>query len=548
MAASSNSTLAAGTVLTGLGVGLNAVVAEVFRVAPMQALPARAKSTRSVDEERESLRSAIGAVGAHLEVLGAKVGSTSAEIFEALKFLLEDDELFEVAEGHLTEGWSAAAAYGMAVDEFAELLGGDPDFDERVKDLQDLSKRVQAEIAGIKVNLELPIEGSFVIVGEDFSPADTAQFTSAVVGVITISGGPTSHTAIICRSRSIAAVVSCAAAADLVDGDVVLVDPVGDRVVVGGEISSATQAITFVDTGREPIIPVRSNIGSLEDANKASAASANGVGLFRTELLYLSATSQPDVASQSASYAEILAAAPEGPIVVRTIDAGSDKPVPFLNMPHEENPSLGVRGFRLIREHRGFIEDQLHSIEFARAHTNREVWVMAPMIATAGEAREFADLARSIGKFKVGIMVETPSIVTQIADLKGQIDFLSVGTNDLSQYLFAADRMNPALGLLLNPWQPALIRTLARIASESEAAGISSGVCGESASDPAFAVVLAGLGFKSVSASASQVGAVRAALSATSVADAQRIAAGALEFSTAEEAKAFVTAELSKLN
>ena len=548
MAAPSNSTLAAGTVLTGLGVGLNAVVAEVFRVAPMQALPARAKSTRSVDEERESLRGAIGAVGAHLEVLGAKVGSTSAEIFEALKFLLEDDELFEVAEGHLNEGWSAAAAYGMAVDEFAELLGGDPDFDERVKDLQDLSKRVQAEIAGIKVNLELPIEGSFVIVGEDFSPADTAQFTSAVVGVITISGGPTSHTAIICRSRSIAAVVSCAAAADLVDGDVVLVDPVGDRVVVGGEISSATQAITFVDTGREPIIPVRSNIGSLEDANKASVASANGVGLFRTELLYLSATSQPDVASQSASYAEILAAAPEGPIVVRTIDAGSDKPVPFLNMPHEENPSLGVRGFRLIREHRGFIEDQLHSIEFARAHTNREVWVMAPMIATAGEAREFADLARSIGKFKVGIMVETPSIVTQIADLKGQIDFLSVGTNDLSQYLFAADRMNPALGLLLNPWQPALIRTLARIASEAEAAGISSGVCGESASDPAFAVVLAGLGFKSVSASASQVGAVRAALSATGEADAKRIAAGALERSTAEEAKAYVTAELSKLN
>jgi phosphotransferase system enzyme I (PtsI) len=546
--ASSNGTLAQGSVLKGLGVGLNAVVAEVFRVAPMQALPARAKSTKSVDEERESLRSAIGAVGAHLDALGAKVGSTSAEIFEALKFLLEDDELFEVAEGHLSEGWTAAAAYAMSVDEFAELLGGDPDFDERVKDLQDLSKRVQAEIAGIKVNLELPIEGSYVIVGEDFSPADTAQFTPAVVGVITISGGPTSHTAIICRSRSIAAVVSCADAVDLVDGDVVLVDPVGDRVVVGGEISSATQAITFIETGREPIIPVRSNIGSLEDANKASAASANGVGLFRTELLYLSATSQPDVASQSASYAEILAAAPEGPIVVRTIDAGSDKPVPFLHMPHEENPSLGVRGFRLIREHRGFIEDQLHSIEFARAHTNREVWVMAPMIATASEAREFADLARSIGKFKVGIMVETPSIVTQIADLKGQIDFLSVGTNDLSQYLFAADRMNPALGLLLNPWQPALIRTLARIASEAEAAGISSGVCGESASDPAFAVVLAGLGFKSVSASASQVGAVRSALSATSENDAKRIAAGALEFSTAEEAKAFVTAELSKLN
>jgi phosphotransferase system enzyme I (PtsI) len=217
-------------------------------------------------------------------------------------------------------------------------------------------------------------------------------------------------------------------------------------------------------------------------------------------------------------------------------------------MPHEENPALGVRGYRLIRDHRGFIEDQLQSLEFARAHTGREVWVMAPMIATAAEAREFAALAHSIGKFKVGIMVETPSIVTQIADLKGQIDFLSVGTNDLSQYLFAADRMNSALGLLLNMWQPGLIRTLARIASEADAAGISSGVCGESASDPAFAIVLAGLGFKSVSASPSQVAVVKTALSSVSLSDAQRIAQGVQQFATAEEAKAFVLDELAKLN
>jgi phosphotransferase system enzyme I (PtsI) len=192
--------------------------------------------------------------------------------------------------------------------------------------------------------------------------------------------------------------------------------------------------------------------------------------------------------------------------------------------------------------------DQLQSLEFARQHTGKEVWVMAPMIATATEAREFAELARSIGKFKVGIMVETPSIVTQIADLKGQIDFLSVGTNDLSQYLFAADRMNPALGLLLNPWQPALIRTLARIASESLEAGISSGVCGESASDPAFAVVLAGLGMKSVSSSPSQVKAVKAALSAVTMEDAKRIATAVQNFSTADETKSFVLAELAKLN
>ena len=540
--------LASGTVLAGLGVGLNAVVAEVFRVAPMQALPALAKSNLGVETEAAALKAAIAAVGAHLDELGSGADSTSADIFEALKFLLEDEELFEVAEGHLGEGWSAAAAYAKAVDEFAELLGGDPDFDERVKDLQDLSRRVQAQLAGIKVSLELPSDGRFVLVGEDFSPADTAQFTNAVVGVVTIGGGPTSHTAIICRSRSIAAVVSCGGAIDLQNGDRVLVDPVGDRVVVDAELTSATTAISFVAKSSEPIVAVRSNIGSVEDAVKATAAEANGVGLFRTELLYLNATVQPDVPAQSASYAEVLAAAPDGPIVVRTIDAGSDKPVAFLNMPHEENPALGVRGYRLIREHRGFIEDQLQSLEFARAHTGREVWVMAPMIATAAEAREFAALARSIGKFKVGIMVETPSIVTQIADLKGQIDFLSVGTNDLSQYLFAADRMNSALGLLLNMWQPGLIRTLARIASEAEAAGISSGVCGESASDPAFAIVLAGLGFKSVSASPSQVAVVKTALSSVSLSDAQRIAQGVQQFATAEEAKAFVLDELAKLN
>jgi phosphoenolpyruvate-protein phosphotransferase (PTS system enzyme I) len=172
-----------------------------------------------------------------------------------------------------------------------------------------------------------------------------------------------------------------------------------------------------------------------------------------------------------------------------------------------------VRGYRLIVEHRSFIEDQLKSLEAARKATGREVWVMAPMIATVQEAADFCNLARSIGEFKVGIMVETPSIAVLVADLKGVVDFVSIGTNDLSQYLFAADRMNPALGTLLTPWQPGLIRTLARIADAGKAAGISVGVCGESASDPTFAVVLAGLGISSVSASPSQVDVVKTALS-----------------------------------
>jgi phosphotransferase system enzyme I (PtsI) len=214
-------------------------------------------------------------------------------------------------------------------------------------------------------------------------------------------------------------------------------------------------------------------------------------------------------------------------------------------MPEEENPSLGVRGYRLIVDHRDFIESQLKAIESARVASGREVWVMAPMIATAEEAKAFADLAHSIGGFKVGIMVETPSIALIVDQLQGVLDFVSVGTNDLSQYLFAADRMNPSLGALLNHWQPALIKSLARIASGAKAAGISSGVCGESASDPAFAVVLAGLGMDSVSVSKSQVTAVHNALSSLSLADAKEVANAVLKETTAEAAKATALREIA---
>lgn len=539
--------LASGTILTGLGVGLNAVRGEVFRVKPQATLPGPAKHGGDAAGEKETLRGAIHHVADYLDELSVKAGETSAEIFEALKMLLEDEDLFETAVAEIESGWNAATAFIVAVDSLDAIFAGDAAFEERLVDLKDLAKRVAAHISGIHMGLDLPTTGSYVIVGDDFSPADTAQFTAAVVGVVTIKGGPTSHTAIICRSKSIPALVSCTQAVDLVDGMQVLVDPVGDRVVVGGDASMATKAISFVAKSLDPIIPVRANIGSLEDSIQAATTAASGVGLFRTELLYLSETTMPSAAKQAKSYAEILSAAPEGPIVVRTIDAGSDKPVPFLDMPHEENPALGIRGFRLIQDHRQFLIDQLESLEVARKETGREVWVMAPMIATASEAIEFAQLAKGSGDYKVGIMVETPAIAMALSDLAGKLDFISVGTNDLSQYLFAADRMNAGLGALLNPWQPALVRMLKIIASESEKAGISSGVCGESASDPAFAVVLAGLGFKSVSASRSQVGAVRSALSAVTLEQAQEVAKVALAATTAEQCKSAVLDALAKL-
>ena len=539
--------LTSGAVLTGLGVGLSAISGEVFRVKPHQPLPIPAKHSGDQPGEVAKLKTAIENVSNELQHLAKKAGETSAEIFEALEMILQDESLLEAAITEIDSGWDAPTAFVNAVETFAELLSGDPTFEERLADIRDLAKRVAADIHGISLGLNLPEEGRFVIVGEDFSPADTAQFTKAVVGVITIQGGPTSHTAIICRSKSIPAVVSCSMAAELVDGVQVLVDPVGDRVVVEGKDSDATQDISFVAKSTEPIIPVRANIGSLEDAIAAATTAAEGVGLFRTELLYLQSTTRPSKEKQIASYTEILKAAPEGPIVVRTIDAGSDKPVPFLDMPKEENPALGVRGFRLVGPHRDFIVDQLESLEEARKQSGREVWVMAPMIALATEAIQFAELARKAGKFKVGIMVETPSIIYEIPNLKGVVDFISVGTNDLSQYLFASDRLHPSLGTLLNPWQPALIRALSEIAKECEAVSIYSGVCGESASDPAFAVVLAGMGFDSVSSSRSQVGAVRTALSSLDKLQAKDIYMAVLAAKTSDEAKSIALAKLSLL-
>jgi phosphotransferase system enzyme I (PtsI) len=538
--------LAQGDVLTGLGVGLEAVSAEVFRVKPPQPLPIPAKHAGDPEAQEASLREAVDAVGQSLQELAVKAGETSAEIFEALEMILQDESLFEAAVGEIANGFEAGTAFVNAVETFAELLSGDPTFEERLADIRDLGRRVAAHVHGISLGLDLPDEGRYVIVGEDFAPADTAQFTKAVVGVITIHGGPTSHTAIICRSKSIPAVVSCTSAKDLVDGVEVLVDPVGDRVVVGGTDADVTKAITFIAKNPDPIIPVRANIGSLEDAVAAATTAAEGVGLFRTELLYLSSNTRPSKEKQVESYTEILKAAPEGPIVVRTIDAGSDKPVPFLQMPHEENPALGVRGYRLVQDHEDFIVDQLESLEAARVASGREVWVMAPMVAVATEAEAFAKLARAAGQYKVGIMVETPSIVYELRHLGGVVDFISVGTNDLSQYLFASDRMNPNLGAMLNPWQPALIQALAQIAAESKKNGIYSGVCGEAGSDPAFAAVLAGMGFDSVSASRSQVGAVRTALSSMSQADAEAVYQAVVGARSADEAKSIALAKLAQ--
>jgi len=531
-----------GEVFTGIGVGSTAVRAPIFRLAARTALPELAKSSHAADAEFAKVQSAI----AELErVFAEKIAAADGQlrdILEAQAALAGDPELADTAAQFCKEGWNAASSIQLAMQEFKVLLqGAEGEFGERVADLDEIVYRLVQIVNGNTDHVSLPKSGAVIVVAHDLTPMDTVAFTDVVVGVITEKGGPTSHTAIVCRSRGIPALVACKKAAQLVDGDVVVLDPDNSQVIVGGELAEASQRWweQRQNLGRS-LIPVMANVGSVKDAQQASSAA--GVGLLRTELFFLDKATTPTRQEQIDLYATTFAACPDGEIIVRTLDAGSDKPIPFLHMEKEENPALGVRGQRVAEVAPDFYREQVEAIGIAAAEVQKSgkqisVSVMAPMIATIAEAKDFAAMARAAGITRVGVMVEIPAIVSVIPQLKGVIDFVSVGTNDLSQYLFAADRVNSNVAHLLNPWEPALLSTLAQIAQLARENSIKSGVCGEAASDPLLAVVLAGLGFDSVSASPSSVADVVQALSVVDAELARSVAASALSAHDAQSSK-----------
>lgn len=527
--------------ITGIGIGREAATGQVLRLVRDPAVDEHRRSDSGADAERTALTQGISrAAGATREQAGESDQETAA-ILEALAMIIEDEELVTMATRHLEAGFDAATALFLALDDLAELMGDDEDFLSRVGDLRGIARGISADLRGLPATTSIPTQGSWVVVASDLTPVDTAAFTESVVGVVTELGGPTSHTAIICRAREIPAVVNAPGAKDLVDGQWVLVDPAGHRVVPGADLSAATVPIRFIAQHDQPLVTVRANIGSLADAQAAALTPARGVGLFRTEVLYLDRESQPSMEDQAGEFAAVFRAAPAGQIVVRTIDAGSDKPVPFLPNGVEENPALGIRGFRLSHAHRDFQIDQLQAIRAAIDATGRDVAVMAPMIATVSEAQEFREMAKQAGLATVGIMVETPAIVPMMADLAGIVDFVSIGTNDLSQYLFAADRQHPAMGTLVDPWQPGLLRTIDTLVQAAQTVDIPVGVCGESAADPLLAIVLAGLGVSSVSMAPSAVASVRDALCSIDMAQARDIAKAALAQTSANAARDAVT-------
>lgn len=492
--------------------GSTASVGDVFLLKTSAAVYETRTSTRTPAEEATILQVAITTTAATIREEAQAGDETTREILDALLTIIEDTELQALARPSLEEGADAPTALYRALEEFAEMMGDDADFQSRVNDLQGIAARISSWVRGIAAGPAIPPTGRYVIVAKDLTPLETSQFGDTVVGVVTERGGPTSHTAIICRALGIPAIVSCEGALTLVQGDSVLVDPAGNRVVPEAELSDATTTLSFIPLSDAPLITVRANIGSLADAIAASATQARGVGLFRTEVLYWGTAHPPTAEQQTRQYVEIFEHAPAGKIIVRTIDAGSDKPVPFLGLAAEDNPALGVRGFRMAQHYRPFIQSQLSAIGAAIRVTGRDVGVMAPMVSTTEEVELFAEMCAEALIDQVGIMVETPAMVNLIQDLSGVVNFLSIGTNDLSQYLFAADRLHPELGALNSPWQPALLRQVNAIARAGQQAGMSVGVCGEAAAHPLLAIVFAGMGLDSVSVASSSVDEVYAAL------------------------------------
>lgn len=523
--------------LAGLGVSQGRAAGPVVRMAGPPSLPAP-RPVADRDAEAAAVARALDAVTADLAKRAGAAQGEAAEILEALAMIADDPMLREDADKRARDGLDAAHALDAAFAGHRDALAGLGGYlAERAADLDDLRNRAVAHVLGLPMP-GLPAPGHpYVLVAEDLSPADTAGLGPDVLALVTERGGPTSHTAILARGRGLPAVVACAGVIGVPDGTVVAVDGASGEISVGLTAEEA-ERVAALDRAERARLAASEGPGRTADGhpvklllNIGSAADlvpgAEGVGLFRTEFLFLDRKQPPSFEEQVAAYAEVLARTPD--VIVRTLDAGTDKPLPFLGLPDEPNPALGLRGLRVDRVVDGVLDTQLEAIARAAESTGTQAWVMAPMVTTVEEAAEFARRARAKGIAKVGLMIEVPAAALRARLLLREVDFLSIGTNDLAQYTFAADRQHPALADLLDPRQPALLQLIAMCAEAGAEAGKPVGVCGEAAGDPRLAPLLVGLGVTSLSMAPVSVPAVREELAGLTLAECRARARAALD-------------------
>jgi phosphotransferase system enzyme I (PtsI) len=532
-----------GTLLAGVGVGRGAVCGPVAKVRPAPVVPSDEPVPDDPAAAKEKVESAFATVAAGLRDQAGRSTGTVAEVLSATAQMADDRALRKQVAGKIDKGEAPLHALNAVVANFAAMFTAAGGYlAERVTDLHSVRDRVVANLLDMEPPGVPELAVPSVIVAKDLAPADTAALNlDLTLAIVTELGGPTSHTAIIAGQLGIPCVVRVAGAEDLAEGEEVAVDAAAGTVLVGPseevrrQFATRAAALEALAADVAPggtadghTIQLLANIGTLPDAQRAAETPAEGVGLFRTEVLYLERATAPTRAEQADVYAGVLRAMEGRKVVVRTIDAGADKPLAFVTQPDEENPALGVRAYRLVRTAPELLDTQLAALAEAQARTGIKPWVMAPMISTVTEAAEFAGMARAHGLETVGVMVEVPSAALRARDILGEVDFVSIGTNDLAQYTMATDRLRGELADLLDPFQPAVLDLVAATARAGTELGKPVGVCGESASDPVMALVLTGLGITSLSMSTGALPSVRFAIRQHTLEQCEAIAAAAL--------------------
>ncbi|MDO4928517.1 MAG: phosphoenolpyruvate--protein phosphotransferase [Corynebacterium sp.] len=558
-----NATDGVDSVVKGTAVVPGVRYAKAVWISPRPELPQAgeviAEDRREAEEQR--FVEAANTVSDRLSARSEKAEGDAAEVLKATAGMVKDRGWRKAVVKGIKGGHPAEYAVVAATTKFVsmfEAAGGV--MAERTTDLRDIRDRVIAELRGEQEPGLPEVDGRVILFADDLSPADTAALdTDYFVGLVTELGGPTSHTAIIARQLNVPCVVAVGdKVRDVKADELVLVDGALGTVTRNADPDTAKAAEKESKMLAERIAqwrgPAKTKDGhrvqllaNVQDGNAARIAAeqsqAEGIGLFRTEMCFLTATEEPSVEEQAEVYKKVLEQFPQAKVVVRSLDAGSDKPVAFASMADEMNPALGVRGLRVARANEAILTRQLDAIAKAAADLGRDedapTWVMAPMVATAREAKWFSSLCAERG-LVAGAMIEVPAASLMADKLMPHLDFVSIGTNDLTQYTMAADRMSPQLAYLTDPWQPAVLRLIEHTCKEGQRLNTAVGVCGEAAADPLLACVLTGLGVNSLSAASTAIAGVGAQLAAVDFETCKKAAVAALDAEGATEARAKV--------
>lgn len=534
---------APGTRLRGVPASPGIAIGPARRLQPREAV-VQEDPAGSPAEERARLDAARAAAREELDdvraTVAARGGAAAADIFSAHAVLLDDTAITEPALRRIEEGTGAARAWQAAAEEAAAAFRAldDPYLRERAVDVEDVSRRVLAQLGCTPSTAAL--EGPGLVLADELTPGEAAGLDPGDAWAIaTARGGVTAHAAILARALGIPAVVGLGEALRAIpegtplvlDGEagIVDVDP-GDEVVTelrARQEAADAQRRVLLARAAEPgalrdgrRVEVFANIGSTAEAASAVQQGAEGVGLLRTEFLFLDRATPPGEEEQVEVLSEIARALDGRPVVVRTLDAGADKPLPFLRHEPESNPFLGRRGIRLSLAEPELLRTQLRAV--VRVAEEHPLKLMFPMVSTLEEVRAaralLAEARAGLGssaKLEVGVMVEVPALALQAAQFAPEVDFFSIGTNDLAQYTMAAERGNAALAGLLDGARTPMLALIAGVTEAAHEHGRWVGVCGELAGEPEAAVLLAGLGVRELSMAASRIPAVKAALRET---------------------------------